>query len=322
MVVCCVLCSVDMLGPERSLRVLRFALGTIIIVNCISILVVPQAVHLPGEFEGELAGNWRGMHYHKNNAGAIAALTALIFFHHAIASKRMRDWLVFVAAVFFLVGTQSKTATGFFAVSLIMSTAYRFLARTELGRQFFMYLFVSILALACIGWLLAYEEIADLMSDPGSFTGRVAIWQTTFTYLRDHWLLGSGFGSFWLIGDASPTTQVTSQSTRWIQLVAHSHNGYLEILVTTGAIGLLLSVIAFVIIPTKQLVSRGGDVGLKSLLLSVVFFVVLANLLETAFLSSSHPEWVIFLVVLAILHQINIKGGRNLRHSASGRPPW
>lgn len=78
-------------------------------------------------------------------------------------------------------------------------------------------------------------------------------------------------------------------------------------MVTTGIFGLILSVVAFIIIPTKQLLGRTeGNIGLKSLLLSLVLFIVLANLLETIFLSQDRPDWVVFLIVLAILHQMNL----------------
>lgn len=320
-IISCVMCSVDMLGTQRSLQVLRFVLATILIVNCVSILVLPQAVHLPGEFEGELAGNWRGLHYHKNIAGPVAALTALLFYHHALATRRWYNWLLFIAAVVFLYGTQSKTAIGFFGASIVFATAYRLLARTDMGRHLFICLIVGVLLLAAMETVAEYETIVDMMDDPRAFTGRVAIWQTMFAYLRENWIFGAGFGSFWQIGDASPALSVASE--KWVQIVPHSHSGYLEMLVTTGIFGLILSIIAFFIIPTMQLLRRSdGDIGLKSLLLSVVLFVVLTNLLETIFLNRDRPEWVIYLIFFAILHQMFSKRARTATPSPIRKQPW
>src|SRR6185312_7061928 len=45
----CTMLSVDALGPERSLRIWKIVLACVLLVNCASIALVHQAVHLPGE---------------------------------------------------------------------------------------------------------------------------------------------------------------------------------------------------------------------------------------------------------------------------------
>jgi exopolysaccharide production protein ExoQ len=318
---CCVMFSVDMLGVQRSLQVLRFVLAAILIVNCISLLFIPQAVHLPGELEVELTGDWRGMHGHKNIAGPIAALSALLFYHFGLATRRWSDWILFLMAVVFLIGTQSKTAIGFFVLSIVVSTTCRQMCRTESGRRFFVGLFVFALLLTAGLWIFAFDTFAELLSDPTQFTGRVAIWQTVLSYVREHPILGAGFGSFWGIGEASPV-KALSPYEKWIEIIPHSHNGYLEILVTTGSIGLFLSVVAFVIIPLKQLLGRNGyDIELRSLLLSFFTFIVFSNLLETIFLSRDLSVWIVFLIVLAVLHQMSVKGVSNVKLSSSRKQP-
>jgi exopolysaccharide production protein ExoQ len=319
-IVTCVMCGVDTLGTQRTLRVLRFVLATIIIADCVSLLLVPQAVHLPDELEAELAGNWRGMHGHKNIAGPIAALSGMLFLHFALVTRRWRDWLLFVAASAFLAGTFSKTAIGFYVMSIVIAMIYRKMCRTETGRQLFRYVFAALLVFAAVGWMFAYETITDLLSDPTGFTGRVAIWQTVFDYLRDHWLLGAGFGTFWQVGDESPAQVVNPAN--WIPLVPHSHNGYLEILATTGVVGMFLCSIAFIANPVKQLLdSRIRDVELQSLMLALFIFIVFSNLLETVFLNRGRPEWVIFLIVLALLHQSHA-GGASVTPSLVWKRPW
>jgi exopolysaccharide production protein ExoQ len=302
----CVMHCVDMLGPQRSLQSLRLVLMVTLIVNLLSVLIIPEAIHLPSELEGELAGSWRGMHNHKNIAGPVAALSALLFFHQGITSRRWLDWLLFVAATIFLLGTQSKTALGFFLLSILASSTYRAVYQNALGRQVLALLFFGMLVFATVTWVISHDAIAELMSDPSSFTGRVSIWNIVFTYLQDHWLLGSGFGSFWLAGDSSPLTSIAPE--KWAMAVAHSHSGYLEILVTTGIVGFVLSIFAFVVVPVLRIFYfRPGDLVLRSLLFSFFCFVVFSDLLETEFLYRDHPAWIIFLITLAILHQISSK---------------
>ena len=321
-----VMCGVDMLGTKKSLESLRFVLIVVMVVDLVSVFVVPQAVHFATELEAELAGNWRGLHYHKNIAGPIAALAALLFYHYGLATRRYLDWFMFLVSIIFMYGTQSKTALGFFVACLAISTTYRLTGRTTIGRQVFNILIASVLGGAIFAWVFDYHAFDELMSDPTAFTGRVAIWQTVFNYLHEHWILGSGFGSFWQIGESSPVFSMAAE--KWVRIAAHSHNGYLEILATTGAIGLGIAVIALVIIPLVNILDpQHRDIELQSLLLALFSFIILANLFETIFLNRDRPEWRIYLIVLAILHRMPEKsstfekrGGEHHRQPSHKQP--
>ena len=81
------------------------------------------------------------------------------------------------------------------------------------------------------------SSLAEVFDDPASLTGRVQIWPVLLDYVSNHLWLGSGYGSFWAIGDASPIFEFDNS---WLMTIDHSHNGYLETLVHTGVIGLAL----------------------------------------------------------------------------------
>ena len=68
--------SVDTLGAQRSLQLLRYVLAGVLIVNWLSIPLIHQAVHLPGEADPALVGNWRGLYFHKNITGAVMTVDA------------------------------------------------------------------------------------------------------------------------------------------------------------------------------------------------------------------------------------------------------
>src|SRR6476660_7504660 len=68
-VVSTMLC-VDIVGGERAFRIWWLVLAGVLIVNWLSIAFVHQAVHLPGEQDSGLVGDWRGLYFHKNIAGA------------------------------------------------------------------------------------------------------------------------------------------------------------------------------------------------------------------------------------------------------------
>ena len=113
MLVASVFCGVDMLGTRRTLQSLRLVLIVVMIVNLVSVFIIPQAVHLAYEDEADLIGDWRGLHPHKNIAGPIAALAALLFYHYGLATRRWLDWVLFLVRRFPVWNTKQDSARVF-----------------------------------------------------------------------------------------------------------------------------------------------------------------------------------------------------------------
>ncbi|HEX7727096.1 MAG TPA: hypothetical protein VF410_11125, partial [Rhizomicrobium sp.] len=104
-VVLSVMLSVNALGADRAFRVLRLVLALVLIVNWLSIPIVPQAVHLADETDPSIVGDWRGLYFHKNITGAVCALSAMAFLYYAIRDKSRTDWILLIATLGFLVMT-------------------------------------------------------------------------------------------------------------------------------------------------------------------------------------------------------------------------
>jgi exopolysaccharide production protein ExoQ len=88
----------------------------------------------------------------------------------------------------------------------------------------------------------------------------------------------------------------------WVEAIADSHNGYLQILIATGAIGLALALLALVVEPLRRFWPlEPARTGFKALLFALFIFVLAHNFLETDFLESDNTAWFAFLVMLASL---------------------
>ena len=190
-----VLLSADTIGPERAFRYWRITLAAILVVNWISIPLVATAVHLPGELDPGLVGDWRGLYGQKNAAGAACAMTALLFLFTRNGRYNWMGWLVAAASLAFLVMTRSKTSLALFPVALSAGIAYRFAWRDGLSRAIFAALaLLLVLALGTV--MLTYADaISHILEDPTEFTGRAEIWQAYLAFVRDHPWLGAGFGT-------------------------------------------------------------------------------------------------------------------------------
>jgi exopolysaccharide production protein ExoQ len=301
-IVVCAVLGVDSLGVERALRLLRIVLALVLVVNWISIPLIAQAVHLPGEADPALVGNWRGLYFHKNIAGAVSAISAIIFLFFAIETRRKTDIALFVGAVGFLVMTHSKSSIGLLPVALALAWVYRVASRRGIDRAIVALVLGLVLIVAVTAAIVDSGLIARVLEDPTEFTGRTAIWQAEIAFMHDHPLLGAGFGSFADTGASSPLHNYVSSS--WVENEAHGHNAYLQLLVTIGGVGFALAMIAFVVQPLATFLraDRGG-LALKSLLFAIFAFMLLHNFLESDFLEGDGAAWVAFLLMLAMLRR-------------------
>jgi O-antigen ligase len=295
---------VDTLGTERSFDLWRYILAAILIVNCLSIAFVHQAVHLPGEQDPGLVGNWRGLYFHKNIAGAVSAITAIVFFFTALDKKRWFDIAICALAVGFTVMTRSKSSLGLLPVAIFAGLAYRIAWKRSLDRSI---VGVGLLLVAFLGAAFVVvdaDAISRALEDPTEFTGRAAIWQAELAFARDHLFLGSGFGTFADTGALSPLHNYVAGS--WVEAVAHGHSGYLQILVTIGSVGLLLTVAAIIVAPARRFwrMDDGADLGFKSMLLALFVFLIAHNFMESDFLEGDAPAWVACLLMLAFLYRL------------------
>ena len=294
---------VDALGIERSLRLWRWVLAGVLIVNWASVFVVHQAVHLAGEQDPGLVGDWRGLYFHKNIAGAVSAIAAIAFFFSWLERRRWGDLAFFVLAVGFVVMSHSKSSLGLLPVGLAAGLTYRFAWRSGLDRS--IVAVVGILLFFLVGTLVALnaDAISNALEDPTEFTGRSAIWQAELAFARDHLFLGSGFGTFADTGSLSPLHNYVAGS--WVEAVAHGHSGYLQILVTIGGIGFALTFIALIAAPARRFWEIGGsELSVKAMLFALFVFLVLHNFMESDFLEGDAPDWVTFLLMLGFLHKL------------------
>ena len=292
--------SVELIGPSRAFFLWRAVLAAVLAINLLSIPLIATAVHLPGDADPGLIGDWRGLYAQKNTAGAVCVMTAILFLFSRNGRNNWIGWLVAAAATGFLVMTRSKTSLALFPVALLAGGLYRLSWRDALGRAIFLCGALLVLTGAAAAAVLNWDAISRILSDPAGLTGRAEIWQAILAYMRDHPLLGAGFGTIAHTGALSPLHNYTS--ARWVEAIADSHNGYLQILIATGGIGLALALASMVADPLLRFWPLDpGRAGFKALLFALFVFVLLHNFLETDFLESDNNGWFAFLVVLASL---------------------
>lgn len=295
--------SVETLGVRQSLRILKWVLGGVLVVNWLSIPLIPQAVHLPSDPEPLLAGDWRGLFFHKNIAGAVSAITAMLFFFAALETRRLADIALCALAVGFTVMTRSKTSMVLLPLALAAGLTYRAAWRSGLDRLILAVAAVT-LAACVVGVAVMDQSLVDrIFANPEGFTGRTEIWRAEIAYIADHPLLGAGFGSFADTGALSPLHDYVPQ--KWVNNVAEGHDAYLEIAVTMGLVGALAALAALIAAPFVSFWKMpDAAVAPSALLFAVFVFMAFHNFVESDFLDGNGPAWTSYLVVLGVLRLV------------------
>lgn len=291
--------SLETIGTEKALKLWRWVLLAVLVINIASVRFVANAVHQSGELDPALVGNWRGLYGHKNIAGAVGAMTALVFLFTPRAKvwHKLADLGVVALAVFFTVMTRSKSSLGLLAVAAVAAGVYRIAWRREIDRTIALIATGLVLTAGVVLYVADQNVVTHLFSDPREFTGRTEIWRAEIAYIRDHPLFGAGFGTFAGTGNVSPLYKYIGG---WVTEAANGHNGYLQLLVTVGGIGFVLAIVSLVVVPLVDFWRRGA-LGEKAILFSLFVFLVLHNLMETDFLEGDGVAWVAYLLMLAML---------------------
>jgi O-antigen ligase len=125
--------------------------------------------------------------------------------------------------------------------------------------------------------------------DP-TLTGRTDLWKILLS-VNEHPLLGAGYESFWLGERLEKIWEILPWRAN------EAHNGYLEIFLNLGLVGLALLV---VIIATgyRRVISGARDLSLGPLRLGYFVAAIIYSLTEAAFREMG-PMWIVF--VLAIM---------------------
>jgi exopolysaccharide production protein ExoQ len=295
-----VLLSADTIGPERAFRYLRILLAVVLAVNWLSIPLIHTAVHLPGELDPGLIGDWRGLYGQKNAAGAVCALTAILFLFSHNGKYNWIGWLVSLFAVGFLVMTRSKTSLALLPVAVAAGLAYRAAWRDGLSRAIFAVLAALLIAVVAAASVLYADAISHILEDPTEFTGRAEIWQAYLAFVQDHPWLGAGYGMLSNTGGISPMHNYVNSA--WVEAIGDSHDGYLQVLVMLGGVGFTLAILSLLIGPLARFWPLDyAQPGFKAMLFSLFIFFVLHNFMESDFLESDSGVWFCLLLVIAAL---------------------
>ena len=263
-------------------------------------------------------GSWCGIFWHRNYLGSTMALGTSIFLicfslvwrqpkprnsERSMTPLRRRWLLIFYGIFYFLslaLVVLSRSATGlilaivlhvFFVGVLLWLATY-----LKLSRVHYWILGSLCIVIAVIAYLKLNSVLAIFNRD-ATFTGRTGMWLYLFQHvISERPLLGHGFGALWL----QASFRLAMQSALgWPYPVIIGDNGYIDILLHLGLIG-LLSFVAILVLACVRMIklAKGQRTLLAFAPLLVMVFMLLSNVTLSYILESESFTWIIMAAML------------------------
>lgn len=287
---------------EHFARLLAVGALIILAISYLGVLMIPQlSIHQATDvIESALAGAWRGPFGHKNGAGAMMVVLILIGIFVARAANLTAGVIIIFGAAIFLAFTTSKSPIGLFPFVLALSFAVLRLRHTAARYALVIgaVLIANVLTVGTVAFEPVGKLITGLMPD-ASYTGRDEIWAFAIDHVLRKPITGFGFQAFWGTGDLLFNWAVDES---WGMRASDAHNGYLNIAVMTGLVGLALTLAWVVLQPLADLSDdrrKHFDPALTTLFTQIWIFGLLLSSVESVLFGGGDTLW--FLMVASII---------------------
>ncbi|WP_421091277.1 O-antigen ligase family protein [Pseudochrobactrum sp. MP213Fo] len=290
------------LNAQHFQRMIKYLSLFVLLLSYFGVIFMPGvSIHNSAEvLELVNAGSWRGHFSHKNIAGP--AMIVLIIYNLYLLRKE-DIWLPLfniILATIFLFYSNNKTSIGLIIVALLIAQAVRYSRFLTLKLLVFL-VPVVLMAVLTVGTVLnsdIKDFVSSLITDP-SFTGRTEVWVFVLEQMRAHPWIGNGFDSFW---GMSNLVNGGYEIETWAATAGHAHNGYLNLIMTTGMIGTGLFMVWMLFCPLldyHRSQKTGNDPALALMYLRIWVFMMLYANLESPFFTPRGQVW--FSLLAAVL---------------------
>ncbi len=285
--------------------VLRFPLPELLRLYGWAFLVVAMAALAAGllfpdlatHTSGRNAGAWNGIYSHKNDLGRAMTLGCLVFLLLLWQERWSKPvwWLGFLLCLALIGLSQSKTAY------VVTATLLSLLGYIGVSRSFrlpvsvrWLGILAVVLSVAAIGAMTVLEDVTVLLGRDMTFTGRTSIWAEVMLQIQQRPWFGYGYRAFW----ASDASAVIYAHVGWDSF-GHAHNGFLDLTVETGLVGLGFFLLLCLMLVRRGLaVMRSRPEPVFLLPLGLLVYLFGFGLSAHAFAEHGDLAWVLFCAAL------------------------
>jgi O-antigen ligase len=256
---------------------------------------------------------WVGLAMHKNNLGQVAMCSGLVSVWQILqnwARKKLTlDLLLLVFTLWLLRGSKnshSSTAIiGFIGGAAVLFGLECVKRRVAHAKRTILAGTIAFMLLVPLMYFLldAFDTtpvgvVLEATGRDATLTGRTGLWKDLLNNAAQSPVLGVGTGAFWVgqIGYALYPLDIWSSITPgWRP--GQGHNGYIDVYVELGAIGLVLVLLVIGVAFAGAIDDLQNEFELGKIRLTLLLSIVMNNLTESSFLKGTHSLWFLFLLV-------------------------
>jgi O-antigen ligase len=230
------ICCYFQLGLAKTIELLAKTTAVLAVLSLMAYYFVPA---LGRETALNYENALRGVYSQKNSIGAAMLLASNYFVFAAFGGARFGIFSAMAAAATLacLVLSLSATSLIIFA-SIVLLNFWHYTERSWRLRVILGYLVAAMTLVVAIALIAAPAEVFALFNRDLTFTGRVPLWQMTLKAVAAKPILGYGFAGFW--NTDSVLVQRIWRTIGWN--APDAHNGYIDVLLQLGVIGLALCI--------------------------------------------------------------------------------
>ena len=253
-------------------------------------------------------GAWRGIFWHKNHLGNIMPLFNLIFllqiFKQSSPSFLPVKIKRIIAIIFYLISLmliyQARSASGYILVILLHFAFFVFAVWIKIHSRLRAVHYFVASALLVIGVLLValnLDFVFGIFNREVTLTGRIPLWQYLLNQVfSERPVLGYGFGAVWTVESFRLSTQ---KIVGWGYPVMIGDNGFIDILLNDGIVGLLIFLIFYAqvgIASIRYLIANRKIEGLFPVIF--VLYTIFVNISFSMFLELESFIWLLCVYLL------------------------
>ncbi|MBD1805109.1 O-antigen ligase family protein [Microcoleus sp. FACHB-SPT15] len=294
-------------SPKEQMRLLAWTIGIVALLSLFFCIAVPSQ----GLAEANNEVTWRGIFTHKQYLGRFMAIGSPIFLLTAFDSKKYR-WVPLTGlglSVALILLSKSRTSLVAMLLSLLMLPLYNVLKQNYKLRTALLLLSLLLCSMIAVLIVTNWEFLlVDTLGKDVELNGRLPIWTLIINKGMEQPWLGYGYAGFWT---SSESVYVLNNSWAGTEDLTgtrfHAHNGFIDLFIQLGFIGLTLFGFNLTIVFQKVMAilntNKAGEYFWMFIFLAILLFF---NITEVITILSTGTMWSLYVLVnLSAIVQLN-----------------
>ncbi|MBW4686908.1 MAG: O-antigen ligase family protein [Komarekiella atlantica HA4396-MV6] len=300
-------------SPREQMRLLSWVVGIAAILSLVFAVAMPS-------YGTAISNNvfvWQGIYAHKQYLARAMTVGSMVFLIALLVSRKYW-WLKLVILFIMLLllwKSTSRTGIGFLLLCIYIMPLYKIakqkfrIRETILAVAFMLNATVAMLILGNLETI-----VVDMMGKDLEFNGRLPLWQRAIEVGCGQPWFGYGYAGFW----SSPISLEVAKGL-WIRQEVnanHSHNGFIDMFLQLGIVGLILLLFNFLKVIYKAIHLLFISKKLECFwMFNMIFLMLCFNIFELNTLLTPNFLWVYYISIsLSLVLELEQIKNKTLTH--------